>query len=127
MNKKVMVIGIVVIVVAVSIMAGWYALYCYMGIGPEFPLLPEKEVSVENIQEKQTGLVVEEQLMALVETEEEAENIAEQYGIELASFSEGVATYKTEENPADVIARGQDCGYPQLYMNLQRKTMWNTN
>lgn len=135
MNKKVMVVGIVVIIAVAGFMAGWYVLSCYMGIGPVFPFLPEKEVSMKNLQEEQTNLiaeekadlVAEEQLMALVETEEEAESIAEQYGIELTSFSEGVAVYKTEENPADVIARGQDNGYPQLFMNLQRRTMLNTN
>ncbi len=126
MNKKVMVIGIVVIVVAVSIMAGWYLLYCYMGVGPAFPFLPEKEVSVENLQEVQAGVAAEEQLMALVETEEEAEIIAEQYGIELASFSEGVASYKTDENPEDVITRGQDNGYPPLFINIERTTMQRT-
>lgn len=126
MNKKVMVIGMVVVVVAASIMAGWYLLYCFMGVGPAFPFLPEKEASTENLQEVQVGFIAEEQLMALVETEEEAESIAEQYGIELTSFSEGVASYKTEENPADVIARGQDNGYPPLFMNMERTIMKHT-
>ena len=64
--------------------------------------------------------------MAMAETEEEAKKIAEQYGIELVSFSDGVAVYQTDEKLADVIARGQEQGYPQLYLNLERTTMGET-
>lgn len=127
MKKKVMVIGILVIVVAVVIMAGWYVLFCYMGIGPAFPFLPEKEIGMENMQDIEGDVTAGEQLMALVETEEEAENIATQYGIEFVSFSDGVAVYRTEEDPAEVIARGQTNGYPTLYLNRQRTIMMSTD
>lgn len=58
-----------------------------------------------------------EELLTLVKTEEEAKAIAEQYGIELVSFSYGVATFHTEEDPRDVIARGEKNGWPTLSLN----------
>ena len=126
MKKKMMVIGMIVIVVAAAFMAGWYILFCYLGIGPAFPFLPKQELSTENLQIQQGaqgGVIAEEELMALVETEEEAQSIAEQYGIEFVSYSDGVAVYKAEEDPAVVIARGEENGYPPLYLNLTRTTM----
>lgn len=126
MKRKMVVIGIVVIVVAAMVMVGWYFAFCYMGIGPAFPFLPKQELSTENLQihqGAQGGVNAEEELMALVETEEEAQSIAVQYGIEFVSYSDGVAVYKTEEDPAVVIARGEENGYPPLYLNLTRTTM----
>lgn len=58
-----------------------------------------------------------EELLALVETEEEAKKIAEVYGIELVSYSYGVAGFHTEEDPQAVISRGKANGWPQLDMN----------
>lgn len=127
MKRKMMVIGMVVIVVAAVAMAGWYFMFCHMGVGPAFPFLPTQEMSVENLQEVQKGVAAEEQLIALVETEEEAQNIAKQYGIEFVTFSDGVAVYKTEEDPAAVIARGEENGYSPLYLNMTRTTMTTTD
>lgn len=39
------------------------------------------------------------ELTALADNQEEAEEIAELYGIELSSYSYGVATYTTDKNP----------------------------
>lgn len=124
MKKKMTVIGIIVIVVIIAFLGGWYYLFCYMGIGPAFPFLPERKVSIENTE---GGIIADNQLMALVETEEEAKSIAEQYGIELMSFSEGVAEYRTEEDLDEVIARGQNNGYPALYINMVRTSMEDTD
>lgn len=121
-----MVIGIIMIVAAVIFMAGWYYLFSHLGIGPVFPFMPVQEISLENAQEMldfQENMLAEQQLIALVETEEEARSIAEQYGIEFVSFSEGVAEYKTDENPNDVIARGESNGFPPLYLNMVRTIM----
>lgn len=93
-------------------------MFCYFGIGPAFPFLPVKKVEIEEVEIE--GNVGQNQLMALVETEDEAQEIAKQYGIELVSFSEGVATYKTEEDPNEVITRGEENGYPPIYINHVR-------
>lgn len=89
-------------------------MFCHLGIGPAFPFLPSQNLelgSADNV-----GLA-KDQLMTLVETKEEAEAIAQQYGIELTYFSEGVASFRTDEDPQAVIDRGEKNGYPQLYLN----------
>lgn len=112
-------------VAAVLLIAGgWYIAFCHFGVGPAFPFLPMSDAVLD----VQMGGIVEEQpLMAMVETEEEAEKIAEQYGIEMVSFSDGVAVYQTDEKLADVLARGREQGYPQLYLNLERSAMEKTD
>lgn len=127
MKKKMLTVVIVIIAVIVLVFVGWYVMFVHFGRGPAFPFLPQKSINMEDMQNVQGDMIVEERLIALVETEEEAESIAEQYGIELVSFAEGVAGYRTEEDPNKVIARGQDNGYPQLYLNMTRTTMRSTD
>lgn len=122
MRKKMLWI-IIPVVAVILVMGGWYIAFCYFSIGPAFPFLPVSD-SVLDVQ--QGEVKAEQPLMAMAETEEEAKKIAEQYGIELVSFSDGVAVYQTDEKLADVIARGQEQGYPQLYLNLERTTMGET-
>ena len=57
------------------------------------------------------------ELLCLVGTQEEAEAIARQYGIQLVEYSYGVATFHTDDNPNDVIAMGKKLGYPELSLN----------
>ena len=57
------------------------------------------------------------ELIALVDTEEEAQEIADLYEIELLSFSESVAVYATDQDPHELIALGQEKGYPLLSIN----------
>ena len=57
------------------------------------------------------------ELFCLADTEEEAEEIAELYDIELVSYSNGVAVFHTEENPNDVIEKGKANNWPLLETN----------
>lgn len=57
------------------------------------------------------------QLIATVETREEAEELAELYGIELVRYAYKIAEYHTEEDPGVVIRRGIDNGWPRLERN----------
>ncbi|MDE7270095.1 MAG: hypothetical protein K2N81_06430, partial [Acetatifactor sp.] len=57
------------------------------------------------------------ELIALVDTEEGAQEIADLYEIELLSFSESVAVYATDQDPHELIALGQEKGYPLLSIN----------
>ena len=57
------------------------------------------------------------ELLCITESLEEAQKIAEMYGIELVEFSYGVATFHTNEDPRDVIQRGKEKGYPELSIN----------
>ena len=58
-----------------------------------------------------------EELLALAESREEAEEIAALYGIDLVSFSHGVATFHTEEDPSAVVARGIQESWPLIEVN----------
>ena len=86
--------------------------------------LKKFEVSEEQQLEKidASSLIAENQeLLAVVYTQEEAEEIASLYGIELVSFADGVAVYTTKEAPRDVILRGKEAGYPTISINFVRE------
>lgn len=56
-------------------------------------------------------------LVALADSKEEAEHIAELYGIRLVSFSYGTAEYETTKDPQELIALGEQNGYPAISVN----------
>ncbi len=56
-------------------------------------------------------------MLALVDSEEEAKEIAELYGMEFERYSYGVATYWTEKNPQELIKMGKEKGYPSISVN----------
>ena len=58
-----------------------------------------------------------EELLCLVDSKEEAQKIADQYGIELVNFGYGVATFHTDQDPNEVIKMGLEKGYPELSLN----------
>lgn len=67
---------------------------------------------------EQTRPVAEDgQLYAVIASQEEAEAIAEQYGITLVRCGAHVAVFYTEEDPEAVIQRGLDNGWPELSLN----------
>lgn len=74
-------------------------------------LPPEVEVQQDLAENVEEGEVI---LTALADTQEEAEKIADLYGIELKAYSYGVATYVTDKDPEAVIAEGIEKGYPTL-------------
>lgn len=59
------------------------------------------------------------ELVALADTREEAEKIAELYGIELNTYSYGVATYTTDKNLQELIDLGVENNYPALTPNYE--------
>ncbi len=56
------------------------------------------------------------ELIATAHTQEDADRIAELYGITLVRWTGHIATYHTEEDPRAVIARRED-GWPALELN----------
>ena len=74
-------------------------------------LPPEVEVQQDLAENVEEGEVI---LTALADTQEEAEKIADLYGIELKAYSYGVATYVTDKDPEAVIEEGIEKGYPTL-------------
>ena len=78
------------------------------------PLEPEE---IEAVAVPIEDNVVEgKELLCLADTEEEAQEIADMYGIELVEFGYGVATFHAE-NPQAVIQMGKEKGYPELSLN----------
>ena len=59
----------------------------------------------------------ETELIALADTQEEAERIAKLYGITLKSFSYGVAVYTTDKDPMELFTLGEKKNYPTLSLN----------
>ena len=57
------------------------------------------------------------ELMCLAADEQEAQEIAKLYNIELTGFDSGVACFTTDEDPQAVIKRGKENGYPLLELN----------
>ena len=56
-------------------------------------------------------------LMAAAESEEAAKELAKQYGITLVNYSDGIATFYTEEDPYAVIQKGEKNGWTPLDIN----------
>lgn len=114
MKKKVMLVIVVVVVVIVLILSGWYVAFCKFGVGPAFPFLPTADVGDMVLAQIP---IAEDPLIADADTQEKAQEIAEQYGIKLVSYGNGIATYQTDEDPYEVIARGEKNGYAPLSIN----------
>lgn len=114
MKKKMLKVIIVIVIIIVLVLGGWYIMFTRFGVGPAFPLLPMRKLDQSQMEPLE---LAENQLMALADTEEQAQEIAEQYGITLVSYEGGTAVYHTEEDPFSVIVRGQENGYPELSLN----------
>ncbi len=54
-----------------------------------------------------------------VDTKEEAEKIAQAYGIELVKFEVGIASFRANEDSAKVMERGKREGLPKLSINTK--------
>jgi len=83
-------------------------------------ILPSEGTGSENGSSDDLGYVSNNgvtELIATVETQEEADNIAALYGITLKSFRLGVAVYETTEDPHEVIKRGEENGWPLISLN----------
>ena len=57
------------------------------------------------------------QLLCMTQTQEEAQEIAALYGIELVAWYDGLATFRTDEDPREVIRRGEAQGWQTLELN----------
>lgn len=72
------------------------------------------------------GVSEGEELLCIAESEQEAENIAELYGIELVRFSHGIAVFHTDEDLEAVAARGAENGWPELSPNTVQYALGNS-
>lgn len=56
-------------------------------------------------------------MMAEANSEEEAKNIAELYGITFEGYLNGIGRYTTTKNPEDLFRLGDENGYPPLELS----------
>lgn len=79
----------------------------------------EEHSSTEDSAEEESGKTTK--MTALADDLEEAEKIADLYGIELDSYSYGVATYTTDKDIQELISFGEENDYPTLAPNYKDK------
>ncbi|MGN0306598.1 MAG: hypothetical protein ACI4DN_00125 [Lachnospiraceae bacterium] len=106
--KKV-VIGIIVAIIVVAVIIVGVVVYRRSRIEK---LIEERGINTQIETEEMVTT-----LIANVETNEEAEEIAELYGIILISFEDKVAIYETEKDPQELIRMGEEKGYPAIGIN----------
>lgn len=94
-------------------------MYIHLGWGTIPPFMKIRKVEQSPVSE---FMAEDASLMAAVESEEEAMEIAGQYMVEFVSFENGIALFQTEEDPYAVIRRGEENDYPPLSVNYVRTT-----
>ena len=88
------------------------------------PNRPEVETPAEPTRPEKVdpgSMYGEAQLMCEAASLEEAEDLAELYGITLMEYSRGVACFRTEEDPQEVVRRGKENGWPELVLNRTKE------
>lgn len=84
---------------------------------PSFQKLEPTDESTSPVDSSVRDDSTNTELVALADTLEEAEEIAKLYGIELSTYSYGVATYTTDKNYQELIDLGAENNYPTLSPN----------
>lgn len=97
----------VIAAVAVSVMHGRASEYQYIG-----DVVEHESMEIE---------VSDMELMCLADTQEEAEEIAQAYGIELVSFDLGVAVFKSDIPYSELITYGEENDLKRLSINHIQK------
>lgn len=94
----------------------------FLSVGMVWWKIKEKENNLATAEGPAGGIKMEilpqeNQLIASVETLQEAELIAKLYGITLVKYNLKVATYHTDQDPQLLIQLGEEKGYPTLSLN----------
>lgn len=101
-KRMVIVIGVVAVAV-IALSAGYF--------------LRPKEM-LEGRKTAETTEVSQRELVGLVESEEEAKEAAEAYGIELVSYKEGVAVFTTDKTYEEIVKIGKEKKLIELSLNI---------
>lgn len=88
---------------------------------PELQKLKPIDESSSPADSSGTGESADTEVIALADTLEEAEEIAGLYGIELSSYSYGVATYTTDKSLKELMELGLENDYPELTPNYEQE------
>lgn len=81
-----------------------------------------EDVNGEFIQITESGTNTLTRMTALAENQEQAEEIAGLYQIELISYAEGVAVFETDKDPQKLIDLGTENGYPEIWIERLNHT-----
>lgn len=99
-------------------MAGIIAVVVVAGLGAAFLIKPiKREVQLDSIPMQQDKL----ELVGMADSEEEAEKLAEDYEIELISYSEKVAVFQTDKSYEEILEIGKNKGLTELSVNSTLK------
>ena len=88
------------------------AIVLVVGLSAAFFLRPKEASTGEKATE--TGTL---ELICLAEKEAEAKQLAEDYGIELIRYREGVATFRTDKSYEEIMKIGKEKGLTELSIN----------
>lgn len=94
-----------------------FAVVLLLGLGAAFWLRPKEiEVPLESLPIEPMGQG-DLELLCMVDTEEEAEKLAEDYEIELLSYDRKIAVFQTDKTYEEIVEIGKDKGLPELSIN----------
>lgn len=121
MNRKAVVV-ILAIVATVAVAASAVAMLVNHGKASA------EEVHLENATAYKDATDLETvQLTCLADSQQEAEQIAQSYGIELVSFEYGVAVFKSDKPYRELIAYGEENNLKQLSIDYEQTIFDNSN
>lgn len=87
----------------------------------QFVYTPIETADPASASEDLTPVSSSGQLLSIAETIQDAEKIAELYGITLICYQDCLAVYHTEKDPSELIRLGAENGWPELSLNHTRK------
>lgn len=67
------------------------------------------------------------QLTCLADSQQEAEQIAQSYGIEFVSFEYGVAVFLSDKPYPELVAYGEENGLKQLSVDYEQTILYNNS
>ena len=95
-------------------MIGIFFVVVVAGLGAAFWIKPvRREVQLDSIPMQQDKL----ELIGMADSKEEAEKLAEDYEIELISYSEKIAVFKTDKTYEEILEIGKEKKLTELSIN----------
>jgi len=98
-RKMIIVIGVMAVLV--------------VALSASFCLKPKEASRGKKVTEK-----AELELVGVAEDEEAAKKAAEEYGIKLVSYNEGIAVYSTDKTYEEIVRLGEEKGLIGLSLNI---------
>ena len=96
------------------ILIGIFAVIVVAGLGAAFWIKPvRREVQLESVPMQNDQL----ELIGMADSKEEAEKLAEDYEIELISYSEKVAVFQTDKSYDEILEIGKNKKLTELSIN----------